>query len=65
MYDFQDVVSIGKSVWINGIKLPPVPGNKRRRYNQTVIGQKIYINGYEWVGTKWKRTLKALWYKFI
>ena len=28
----------------------------------TVIGNKPYVNGYEFKNGKWKRTLKALWY---
>lgn len=60
----KGVVTIGKRVWINGEELPEVP-SKKQGYNQTVINNKIYIDGYEWKNGKWKRTLKALWYALI
>lgn len=58
------VKTIGKRVWIEGKELPEVP-SKRNGYNQTVINQKIYIDGYEYKNGQWKRTLKALWYALI
>jgi len=60
----KGVKTIGKRVWINNKELPPVP-SKRDGYNQTIINQKVYIDGYEYKDGKWKRTLKALWYALI
>lgn len=60
----KGVVTIGKEVWIDGVKLPSVP-SKRNGYNQTVINQNVYIDGFEYKDGKWKRTLKAFWYAII
>ena len=53
---------INGEVTINGTKMPPCPvkGN-----NSTIIDDKIYLNGYELVNGKWKKTLRALWYKYF
>lgn len=58
------VVIIENEVTINGVKMPPCPG-KGRGYSSTIIGNKVYLNGYELVNGKWKKTLKALWYKWF
>lgn len=56
------VVVIGNEVVINGVKLPPCPA---KGYNSTVIDNKVYLNGYEFVNGKWKKTLMALWHKWF
>lgn len=56
------VVVIGNEVVINGVKLPPCPA---KGYNSTIIGNKVYLNGYEFVNGKWKKTLSALWHKWF
>ena len=56
------VVVIGNEVTINGVKMPPCPA---KGHNSTIIGDKIYLNGYELVDGQWKKTLKALWYKYF
>lgn len=33
--------------------------------NSTQINGKVYIDGYELIKGKWKKTLKALWYKLF
>lgn len=33
--------------------------------NISVINNKIYINGYELIRGKWKKTLRALWHKYF
>lgn len=38
--------------------------HKMTGQNVTVINDKCYIDGYELVDRKWKRTLKALWHKY-
>ena len=37
------VVVIGNEVTINGIKMPPCPGEG---HNSTIINNKVYLNGY-------------------
>ena len=56
------VAVIGNEVVINGVKLPPCPA---KGYNSTVINDKVYLNGYEFVNGKWKKTLRALWHKWF
>lgn len=56
------VVVIGNEVTINGVKMPPCP---TKGYNSTIVNNKVYLNGYELVNGKWKKTLKALWYKWF
>jgi hypothetical protein len=54
---------INNKVILNGKELPTVPSGKIR--SSTIIGDKVYVNGYEWKDGKWKKTLKALWYKWF
>ena len=54
------VIVIGNEVIIDGIKMPPCPG---KGYSSTIINNKVYLNGYELIDGRWKRTLRALWYK--
>jgi len=56
------VVVIGNEVTINGVKMPPCPV---KGYNSTIINNKVYLNGYELVNGKWKKTLRALWHKWF
>lgn len=56
------VVVIGNEVTINGVKMPPCPV---KGHNSTIINNKVYLNGYELVNGKWKKTLKALWHKWL
>lgn len=48
-------------VIINGITYPK-PG---RGNNSTIINNKVYVNGYELVRGEWKKTLRAVFYKYI
>ena len=56
------VVVIGNEVIINGVKMQPCPA---KGHNATVINNKVYLNGYELIDGEWKRTLKAMWYKWF
>lgn len=56
------VVVIGNEVTINGVKMPPCPA---KGHNSTIINNKVYLNGYELINGKWKRTLRAWWYKWF
>ena len=55
---------IGTRVWVNGEELPPTP-TKRKSHSVTQIDSKVYVDGYEFIDGKWKRTLKALWYMWF
>lgn len=39
-------------------ELPPLP-HKKKVLSPTIIGDEIFVNGYELFGDKWKRTFKA------
>lgn len=56
----QNVIIRGCGIYINGEKLPPLPGSLRG-YSITQDGANLYVNGYEWKNGKWRRTLRALW----
>lgn len=56
------VVVINNEVIIDGVKMPPCPA---RGYNSTIIGNKVYLNGYELINGVWKKTLRSLWYKWF
>ena len=49
----------GNQVWINGTPLPPA---LCKGCNSTVIGNKVFLDGYEFKNGKWKRTLRAIWH---
>ena len=58
-----DGVSImDDEVIINGVKIPAGPAIG---HNSTIIVNKVYLNGYELVNGKWKKTLRALWHKWF
>lgn len=50
------------SIQLNGEMIPLPPGRRGKRTTTTVINDHIYVNGYEHIGGKWKRTLKAIWH---
>lgn len=56
------VVVINNEVIIDGVKMPPCPASG---YNSTIIGNKVYLNGYELINGVWKKTLRSLWYKWF
>ena len=58
----DNVVVAGNRVWINGNEVKPCP---REGHNVTIVNGNVYIDGYEYRSGKWKRTLKALWYKLF
>lgn len=45
---------------INGQEVdPPTPS---KNLSVTQANGKIYVNGYEWTGSGWKRSLRGLFY---
>lgn len=58
----KGVVVVNNEVMINGVKMPTCPA---KGHKSTIIGDKVYLNGYELVDGKWKKTLRALWYKWF
>ena len=56
------VIVIGNEVIINGVKMPPCP---EKGHNSTIINNKVYLNGYELINGKWKKTFRSLWHKWF
>lgn len=48
---------------INNVKIEiPEYVKRKSRNSQTVIGNKVYVNGYEYTNGKWKRSLVAIFH---
>ena len=47
---------------IDGKKIPPCPMPMN---NCTIIDNHVFIDGYEWKNSKWKKTLRALYHKYF
>ena len=47
---------------INGEQIP-YPFAEAR--NITMINGKVFVDGYEWKDGVWKKTLRAMWYKWF
>lgn len=58
----NNVIVKGNVVIIDGEELPPAPCEGS---TVTVVKNKVYIDGYEFKNGAWKRTLKALQYKWF
>ena len=61
-------IAIQNGVFINdnylnfkGIKYP-LPCKPT---NVTTIGEKVFVNGYEFKNGKWKKTIKAIFHKYF
>lgn len=54
----------GKVIYINFNSLPKCPSNSKLS-SISIIGDKIYMNGYEYKNGEWKRTLPALFYNLF
>lgn len=57
----MNVTMINKRILIDGKELPPLPKDYKS-VSQTVINDKVYVNGYKWCSGTWKRTIVALWH---
>ena len=57
-----NVIVRNNEVQIKGEKMPscPTEGN-----NVSIVDNKVFIDGYELINGKWKRTLNALWHKWF
>lgn len=53
------IVQMNGRIIVNGIMLPPCP-SKSKNTSPIIVGNKIYMNGYEFKHGEWKRTLAAL-----
>ena len=60
----NSIVQVNGEVYINCNQLPTCPSNSKRS-SFSVIGDKIYMNEYEYKNGAWKRTLAALFYNLF
>lgn len=58
------IIQVNGEVYINCKQLPTCPSNSKRS-SINVVGNKIYMNGYEYKNGVWKRTLLALLYNLF
>lgn len=49
-------------IYVNGKEIPCPFENPN---NITVINDKVFVDGYEWKNGEWKRTIRAMWHKWI
>lgn len=56
---FMNVNIIGNKVFVNGSLLSPVPG-ANSSVSLSQVGNRLYVNGYEYRNGRWKRTLRAI-----
>jgi hypothetical protein len=57
----HSVVTINNVTYYDNEKLPPLP-TKRRTSSTKVVsaGDRLYMNGFEWTGQEWRRSLRAV-----
>lgn len=61
---YNNIVICNNEVYFQGIKIPDPPCKVT---NTTIINDKIFINGYEYIAERgiWKRSLRALFHKWF
>ena len=55
-------------IYLNGKRLPPIPDQPKSKNHirkQVIIGNHVFVNGYEYKNGEWKKTLRALWYSLF
>ena len=48
---------------VNGIEIQVPP--KFKANSVTIVDNRLFVGGYEYINGKWKRTLRALWHKWF
>lgn len=51
------------AIIMNGVCISKPPKYKMK--NVAIIGDRLFVDGYEYIDCVWKRTLKALFYKWF
>ena len=64
MYYSNTIIVEDGKIFLNGRRLPSLP-TRRKNLNPLVIGNEVYINGFELKDGKWKRSFRAWLYQFI
>ena len=64
MYRSNTIIVEDYKMFLNGKQLPSLP-TRKKRLNPLVVGDEVYINGFELRDGKWKRSFRAWLYQFI
>ena len=48
---------------VNGVTISNPP--KFKANSVTIVDNRLFVGGYEYINGKWKRTLRALWHKWF
>lgn len=64
MYRSNTIVVEDGKIFLNDEQLPSLP-TRKKSLNPLVIGDEVYINGFELRDGKWKRSIKAWLYQFV
>ena len=48
---------------VNGVTIQNPP--KFKANSVTIVDNRLFVGGYEYINGKWKRTLRALWHKWF
>ena len=59
----QEVRYSKDRIVVNGVIIPNPP--KFKENSVTIIDNRLFVGGYEYINGKWKRTLRALWHKWF
>jgi len=59
----QIVGTINNRLFING-EFVKWPNKSSNRYISQSNG-KVFVNGFEWTGADWKRTIQAMWHYLL
>ena len=63
MQNGQEVRYSKDRIVVNGVAIPNPP--KFKANSVTIVDNRLFVGGYEYIDGKWKRTLRALWYKWF
>lgn len=59
----QEVRYSKDRIVVNGFTIPNPP--KFKANSVTIVDNRLFVDGYEYINGKWKRTLRALLYKWF
>ena len=64
MYRSNTIIVEDGKIFLNGKQLPSLP-TRKKRLNPLVVGDEVYINGFELRDGKWKRSFRAWLVQYI
>lgn len=59
----QEVRYSKDKIVVNGATIANPP--KFKANSVTIVGNRLFVGGYEYIDGKWKRTLRALWHRWF